>query len=385
MPVLFIPWFKLEAWEIPLPGDIPVVGDTLPIQPFGLLVAFGVLLGAKVAEIFAKRKGLAPSWVADLVAHCVISGFLFGYLLNAAFYEPEKLAEMFDGSCRYFGLSSFGGFIGAIIGLITWRLRRGQPALPYADAVIFALPFGWLFGRTGCFVVHDHPGRVTDFFLAVDSYEFGATPFEPRHDLGFYEVLWSLVAIAILVVVARKDRPRGFYCGLVPLMYTPFRFYLDFLRASPEEGGDARYFGLTPAHYASILVFLIGVAVMVRVLRGPPVQVPPEGAWPPRLDDELRTAPLPGGGSSRPADDEAPAARPAGATGSRKGSKARKKKRRMAEKETGTSAAATEASESEETAPDAGPPSEPASPPDADGEDSGDPGAGDAGPRGSSD
>ena len=43
--VLFIPWFRLEAWDIPLPFSLPIVGDTLSIQPFGVLVATGVLLG----------------------------------------------------------------------------------------------------------------------------------------------------------------------------------------------------------------------------------------------------------------------------------------------------------------------------------------------------
>ena len=49
----------------------------------------------------------------------------------------------------------------------------------------------------GCFVVHDHPGKVTDFALAVSDYRFGAPPFQARHDLGFYEVLYSALIIAL--------------------------------------------------------------------------------------------------------------------------------------------------------------------------------------------
>ena len=37
--LLFIPWFRLEAWDIPLPFSLPVLGDTLSIQPFGVLVS----------------------------------------------------------------------------------------------------------------------------------------------------------------------------------------------------------------------------------------------------------------------------------------------------------------------------------------------------------
>jgi phosphatidylglycerol:prolipoprotein diacylglycerol transferase len=111
-------------------------------------------------------------------------------------------------------------------------------------------------------VVHDHPGKVTSFFLAVDDYRFGAPPYQPRHDLGLYEVLYSLVIIGLFVwLERRKRRPVGFYCALLPIAYAPVRFFLDFLRATPLEGGDVRYAGLTPAQWASILMVGIGVAV----------------------------------------------------------------------------------------------------------------------------
>ena len=50
------------------------------------------------------------------------------------------------------------------------KYRKKMPLLPYANAVCFGLPFGWFFGRMGCFVVHDHPGRV------VAPETFGAMP-----------------------------------------------------------------------------------------------------------------------------------------------------------------------------------------------------------------
>ncbi|MDH4281588.1 MAG: hypothetical protein OEV36_02945, partial [Myxococcales bacterium] len=64
--LLFIPWFRLESWDIPLPFSLPVLGDTLSIQPFGVLVATGVLLGAWVAGRFARRNDLDPVIAGDL-------------------------------------------------------------------------------------------------------------------------------------------------------------------------------------------------------------------------------------------------------------------------------------------------------------------------------
>ncbi|MFW2386960.1 MAG: prolipoprotein diacylglyceryl transferase [Polyangiales bacterium] len=264
--LLFIPWFRLESWDIPLPFSLPVLGDTLSIQPFGVLVATGVLLGAWVAGRFAQRNDLDPVATGDLVTYAVVTGFILGYFLNGFFYERETFMEILRDPSLLFstwlGLSSYGGFFGGILGCFIWRYRTKKELLPYANAVCFGLPVGWLFGRTGCFVVHDHPGKVTDFALAVSDYRFGDPPFEPRHDLGLYEVIFSLAIIALFFTLERtKRRPVGFYCVLLPLVYAPVRFCLDFLRAAPLEGGDVRYGGLTPAQWSSIAMVAVGLAV----------------------------------------------------------------------------------------------------------------------------
>lgn len=276
--LLYIPWFKAEPWEIPLPFSVPLLGDTLPIQPFGLLVAIGVLLGARMAEWYAKKHHIVPGAVADLITHVVILGFVFGYVLNGVFYHPETVQEILDRPVllfsRWLGLSSYGGFLGAVIGAWVWKRRRRVPLMPVLDAVAFGFPIGWLFGRTGCFVVHDHPGRVTDFFLAVDDYRAGMPPWQPRHDLGLYEVLWSAACILLFVALLRVRRPRGLYVALLPLLYAPIRFFLDYLRAPADTGGDLRYLGLTPGQYASIGFVLVGAFVLRYVLKHPDPEIP---------------------------------------------------------------------------------------------------------------
>lgn len=297
--LLYIPWFKAEPLPIPIPG----LDWELPIQPFGVLVAIGVLLGAKMAEWHAKREGIAPGAVADLITHVVLSGFVLGYFLNGLFYHPDTMAEvMRDPSLlftRWLGLSSYGGFIGAILGAWLWRWRRKAPLFPVLDSVAFGFPFGWLFGRLGCFVVHDHPGKVTDFFLAVDDYRVGLPPFEPRHDLGLYEVFWSLGCILVFAVLLRRPRPRGLYLALLPLLYTPIRFFLDYLRAPPAEGGDMRYLGFTPGQYASAALLIVGLLVLKRVIDRPDREVPDILKWPPPEDeppdDEAEDAPAEAG------------------------------------------------------------------------------------------
>ena len=85
----------------------------------------------------------------------------------------------------------------------------------------------------------------------------------------------------IFFVLGRKRRRRGFYLALLPLLYAPVRFGLDFLRATDVPEGDPRFLGLTPGHYGAILLLLVGVAVAWRVWRGPEPVVARDAQWAP--------------------------------------------------------------------------------------------------------
>jgi phosphatidylglycerol---prolipoprotein diacylglyceryl transferase len=299
--LLHIPWFRAEKFEIP--GL-----EFLAIQPFGLLVATGVLVGIFIAEQYAKKHRWSPNVAATLALYAVIYGFVGGIVLNTIFYYPERIPYFFErlptfisdlprpdwSILPFTGLSSFGGFIGATIGIAVWKYRTKLPLMPIADAVAFCFPFGWFFGRMGCFVVHDHPGRETDFFLAVADYEIGHPPYVPRHDLGFYEVLWSAGMVILFLILVRKPRKPGVFVALVPTLYSPIRFLLDYLRVEKVEGGDARYFGLTPGQYSAIGFLILGVWLMRRALVLPAEELPESIRWDPESGEPPPPTPIPG-------------------------------------------------------------------------------------------
>ncbi len=125
---------------------------------------------------------------------------------------------------------------------------------------------GWIFGRTGCFTAHDHPGRHTTFFLSV--WYLKQTPADfagPRHRRRPPTSCSSRSPLtAILFVYARKPRPPGRLIGLACLMYAPIRFGLDFLRATDVARPDMRYAGLTPAQWACLATLVLGIRLMTH-------------------------------------------------------------------------------------------------------------------------
>jgi len=252
-----IPYFHVPS--------LPLVGS-LAIQPFGVLVATGVWMGWRFIRRHAPARDITEEQIRDAVTWTVVAGFLGAHLVEVLFYQPVKLQR--DGLLLLLkfgtGLSSFGGFFGAAAGLTIWVKRHRQSWLKYGDLLVQGLIIGWVFGRAGCFLVHDHPGAKTDFFLAV------AYPDGPRHDLGLYELLFtSLVLLPLMLWMNRRLWPPGTYLATVMLTYAPVRFGLDFLRATDVRHSDPRTFGLTLGHYGSLLLLAAGAALLAHLMRSP--------------------------------------------------------------------------------------------------------------------
>ena len=183
--------------------------------------------------------------------------FLVAHLFDVVAYQlPQGPVTLWQVLNPFGGLSSFGGFLGALAGLFAWSHRRRFAVLPFADALAFGLAPGWMFGRLGCFTAHDHPGQLTTFFLGV------RYPGGTRHDLGLYEALWAALVWVLFLALARAPRRTGTYVSLLAVLYAPLRFGLDFLRIHEGANADPRYAGLTPAQYGCSLVFAAGCALI---------------------------------------------------------------------------------------------------------------------------
>ena len=161
---LLIPWFELKPWEIPFP-----VIHTLKLQPFGLLVAIGILLGSRVAEWRGEKTGRpALHAVADFLVYTTVIGLIALLLPERAVLQtgrpgrdpegPDTALEKVPRACRRSAGSSAASAPRSGSGT-----RSSMSLLVLGDIWCFAFPFAWVFCRIGCFTRPRSPGRGQPF------------------------------------------------------------------------------------------------------------------------------------------------------------------------------------------------------------------------------
>lgn len=235
----------------------------VPIQFWGLFVALGMILTFLIIWKKGEKTGLKIEDVLDLGIYMLIGGFVGARLFHVVFYEPRyflvhpfEILNFWEG-----GMSSFGGWFGA--GFIFYFFGRRDKNikdnfLKIADLFSFAFLFGWILGRVGCVMIHDHLGRISSSIFTVQ------TASGNRLEMAFLEILGLLPLAVTFLIFKNKKMPDGWFMGILFVYYSILRFVLDFFRATDIQQADVRYLGLTPGQYFGILLGMAGIFLLKR-------------------------------------------------------------------------------------------------------------------------
>ena len=170
---------------------------TLALGPF-TVHAFGICAAASllVAYVLVYRRaplhGLEREWAIRAFVLSVIAGLVTGFLWSRMEARP--------------GISASGvivGGTGALLLLIGPAASRRAMLGRSIDLYAFALPFALAIARLGCFLAHDHTGKVTHAWLGV------RFPGGTRFDLGLLYAIASAAIAVVLVWLSRKSLPAG--------------------------------------------------------------------------------------------------------------------------------------------------------------------------------
>ncbi|MAH33201.1 prolipoprotein diacylglyceryl transferase [archaeon] len=236
------------------------------IRYYGLFFVLGFVLAYFIINYLAKRKELPLSKddIADLILY-VIVGVVLGarifyvFVYNLPFYlnNPSQIIAIWNG-----GLSFHGGLIGAVIVALIFCKKKKIHFYELADIAVVPLALGLALGRLGNFTNGELYGRITNVPWAMKFQD--AEGF--RHPSQLYASFKDLVIFFTLWVIKDKKMPKGFIFWLFVVMYSAFRFTVEFFRQPDEQLGFIIGF-LSMGQILSIIMFLVGVVFIYRVSR----------------------------------------------------------------------------------------------------------------------
>jgi len=266
---------------LPFPAINPVL---ISIGPFAVRwYALAYIAGIIAGWFYARRiiasprlwGGAAPLTVLDMddfvvwVTLGVILGGRAGYVLfyNLAHFaaHPIEILELWHG-----GMSFHGGFIGCIVAVVLFALRRGIPILSLGDVTTAVAPIGVFFGRIANFINGELWGRPTDVPWAMVFPHGGPIP---RHPSQLYEAaLEGVVLFIVLAVLVRSGALRrpGVVTGAFAVGYGVARVFCEFFR-EPDAQLGFLWGGLTMGMLLCIPLILAGIAVLILGLTRKPI------------------------------------------------------------------------------------------------------------------
>ena len=214
----------------------PVLFKIGPIQvySYGVMLALAFLVVAFLARRRAFSLGMNGDDILDLCIWLIVSGVIGGrilfILLNLDYYRdnPIETVMLWRG-----GLVWYGGLIAAIIAAIIFLTAKKMPVLKTGDLMMPYVALGQSIGRIGCFLNGCCYGKA-------------------GHPTQLYE---SAAMFVVFLILRRRVPGNGRTFFLYLIMYSAFRFFIEFLRGD----NPAVLMNLTVFQIMSIIILAISV------------------------------------------------------------------------------------------------------------------------------
>lgn len=200
------------------------------------MVFTGFALGTWLSMRQARKAGLDPNVIIDVVMWILISSIIGARLTYVAFHPDEFAGRWLDvvnpfqsdGRIGIAGLVVLGGFVTAVPAVWWFARRRKLSTLFLLDILAPGAALGIGLGRLGCFLNGCCFGHPTDLPWGVvfpTGCMAGAFyPHQPIHPTQLYEFIYSLGIAAFLLWKSRQIRFQGELIVLLLILYGFFRF-----------------------------------------------------------------------------------------------------------------------------------------------------------------
>lgn len=238
----------------------PIIGTIFGVHLwwYGLSYTLGFFNAFNFIGKRRAKLALTERQVYDLAILIAVGVLVGGRAVEVIFYEWAFYSEQLHliPALWLGGMASHGLLIGGLVAVWIFCLISGKPFLAMTDALAAPASFILGVGRIGNFIDGQILGSVTSVPWAVkfpDAEGF-------RHPVVLYDGIKNLLIIPVLLLVGRRNVPRGFVTGLFLFLYSFLRIPVDVFREYPTS-----LLGLATGQALNIVLSVVGLAVMTCV------------------------------------------------------------------------------------------------------------------------
>lgn len=228
------------------------------IHGYGVMIAIGILMAFFYGERMARKYGLDPNEVDNLVFVCLISGFLGSKIV----YILTNWNAFLKNPMAYLGADGwvvYGGILGGLLGGWLWCKFRKLSFPAYANLMLPAVALAQGFGRIGCFFAGCCYGKETTGLGVVfpeGSLAPAGVKLIPTQLISSFG---DFVLFYILYKTYCNEKTRSMTAGLYLVLYAVGRFIIEYFRGDEVRGF---LFGLSTSQFISIFMMIAGLIVI---------------------------------------------------------------------------------------------------------------------------
>ena len=249
---------------------------------YGIVIMLGTLAGGFLAAREAKKRGLDPEIVWDMLIWLIIFAVAGARIWHILTPDPALVAS---GVTTYYylthpldaiaiwkgGLGIVGGVVGGAIGLYIFCRRNKLSFLMWADIIAPALALGQAIGRWGNYFNQELYGAPTDlpwklYISPEHRYpEFANVSY--YHPTFLYESILNLLNVFLILWIGRrysKVLKTGDLFFVYLISYPIIRFFMEMLRLNSSTLG-----GINANQALVAVVALLSAAFLVWRHRKP--------------------------------------------------------------------------------------------------------------------
>ncbi len=220
---------------------------------YGIIIAAGFAIAVLTAMRLAKKNGMNPDTIVDLVLYAaplaIVGARLYYVIFEWDYYRNHlgDIVKIWNG-----GLAIYGGIITAIAVTVVYSKVKKQNLGLLCDVGSVGLLIGQTVGRWGNFVNQEAfggnttlkwgmTGNVIKEELTRLAYAgVNVNPDLPVHPTFLYESLWNLVFLTLFIILFPKRKFDGQIFASYLMSYGTGRFFIEALRTDSLMLGDFR-------------------------------------------------------------------------------------------------------------------------------------------------